>query len=88
MSALLNEVGRGVLDIEDGFAVPSSEEGLAHSADLLRRARQRDPDGWSPEECDECGRDLVAYVVTYLDHGGTIPGAVLAWAQEWDLLDE
>lgn len=88
MSALLDKVGRGVLDIEDGFALPPSEEGLAYCGDLLRRACERDPEAWSPEEVEECGRDLVAYVVTYLDEGWTIAQAVESWAQEWDLLDE
>lgn len=86
--ALLDAVGRGLSDIEEGFEAPPSPEGLSYCADLLRRAREHDPDEWSPEEVEECGRDLIAYVVTYLDEGWTIEAAVESWKQEWGLDDD
>lgn len=85
--ALLDTIGRGLLNIENGLTEAPSEEGLAYCADLLRRARARDPDEWSPADLEECGRDLVAYVLTYLDEGWTIDSAVQSWAQEWGLIE-
>jgi hypothetical protein len=46
--SLLANVGRGLLDIEDGFAAPPSAEGLADYADLLRRAQLRNPTSGRP----------------------------------------
>ena len=85
---LLDQIGRGLLDVEDGFALPPSEEGLASCADLLRRAHAHDPDAMSPEDIEECGRDLIAYVLTFQDQGYSIEAAVQCWAEEWMLLDE
>jgi hypothetical protein len=51
------------MDIEDGFALPPSAEGLEYGANLLRRVLEQDPDAWSPEDIEESGRDLIAYVL-------------------------
>jgi hypothetical protein len=71
---LLERVGRGLMDIEDGFALPPSAEGLEYGANLLRRVLEQDPDAWSPEDIEESGRDLIAYVLRYLDEGWSIDG--------------
>lgn len=83
MGALLDRTGRGLLDIEDGFAAPPSAEGLDYCREVLRRAEGKH----EPEEVEECGRDLIAYVLTYQDQGWSVEAAVQAWAEEW-MLDE
>jgi hypothetical protein len=72
---LLARVGQGLIDIEDGRASAPTPEGLAHCRELLRDA------GGCPEQVEECGRGLVAYVLAFEDYGL----AVQTWREEWSL---
>jgi hypothetical protein len=79
--SLLARVGAGLLDIEDGRALPTSHEYIAHCRDVLAAT----PDDMTPGEVEECGRDLIAYVLTFQDQGLPMEDAVQAWAEEWML---
>ena len=81
MAALLEQLGQRLIDIEDGRALPPSVEGLAHCRALLDAAREEQ----TPEEVEECGRDLIAYVLTFQDQGLPVESAVQTWAEEWSL---
>lgn len=77
------------LEATTGRELPMSPEGQAYCEEIIRRAKERDPDQWTPEELDECARDLVAYVHTFQDQGHEDPidAAVDGWIHEWGLLD-
>lgn len=81
---LLERIGQGLIDIEDGRAAPPSAEGLDYCRELVR-AHAEDPDGMTPEEVEECGADLIAYVLTFQDQGLSMEAAVQCWAEEWML---
>ena len=86
--ALLDMIARG-LETTTGHEQPMSPEVTAYCGDIIRRAKERDPDGWTPEELKECARDLVAHVLTFQDQGysaeDAIDAAVDGWVNEWGL---
>lgn len=73
---LLRRVGQELIDIENGRTWPPSPEGIEYSRYVLREADE------CPEAIEECGRDLVAYVLTFQDQGLSMEAAVQTWAEE------
>lgn len=74
---LLDRIGQGILDIEGGRVLPPSPEGLAIAASCCERR--------VPAAIEECGEDLIAYVLTFQDQRLPMESAIQCWREEWSL---